>query len=214
MEWIKHVVYWKIRLYDDLQEWKMKLWHQINWKKAYAQLKELQSAAITEHRNGNRKGRLKLQNQIVNSFAARALAVRKVTSNQGAKTPGLDGKQWNTPNKRLEAIEELKWYIENPNQYKATPVKRIYIPKASGTEMRPLGIPTMVDRAMQALYTGTFAIDTIVEETSDPRSYGFRKYKSCQDAITEMRPEGPQWTNQIPRSFSPPSFFPSFLPSF
>ena len=116
---------------------------------------------------------------------ARSIAVRRVATNTGGKTPGVDGVVWGTPTKRYSTIAELREAINYPKRYKASPVKRIYIPKENKTELRPLGIPTMIDRAVQATYH--LALDPIVEEQSDPNSYGFRKYRSTNNAIARLR---------------------------
>lgn len=119
------------------------------------------------------------------SFSACAVAVRRVVTNQGGKTPGIDGVVWNSPEKKFEAIQQVLAITRNPKSYKASPVKRVLIPKPGTSEMRPLGIPTMIDRAVQAVYH--MAIDPVVEVHSDPNSYGFRKYRSTHDAITTLR---------------------------
>jgi RNA-directed DNA polymerase len=96
--------------------------------------------------------------------------VRKVASNSGRNTPGVDGIIWNQPEQKFSAINDLK----DLSKYKATPVKRRYIPKADG-KRRPLGIPTIMDRAVQTLYM--FTIDPIAEETSCLRSYEYRLHR-------------------------------------
>lgn len=105
-----------------------------------------------------------LQHRLTRSFAARAIAVRKVVSNTGKKTPGIDKVIWDSKKIRFQAIGRLK----NLSQYKASPVRRVYIPK-TGNKLRPLGVPTMIDRAVQTLFM--FTIDPIAEETACQRSY-------------------------------------------
>jgi len=100
-----------------------------------------------------------------------------VTENKGKKTPGVDGEVWNTPEKKSQALNELKH-----QGYRPSPLKRVYIPKADGRQ-RPLSIPTMLDRAMQTLYLQ--ALDPIAECQADPNSYGFRSARSTADAIEQ-----------------------------
>lgn len=118
------------------------------------------------------------------SFAARALAVRKVVTNSGGKTPGIDKITLTTPKEYFNLIKELRRIVIDPNNYRAKPLRRVMIPKANGGE-RPLGIPTVVDRAIQALYH--LGVDPAVEAKSDRDSFGFRKERSTHDAIAHFR---------------------------
>ena len=121
-------------------------------------------------------GRVKaLQWILTHSFYAKALAVKRVTSNKGKNTPGIDGVLWKTAKAKMEAVLSLRQH-----GYKAQPLKRIYIPKKNG-KLRPLSIPTMHDRAMQALYK--LALAPVAETTADRNSYGFRENRSCADAV-------------------------------
>jgi RNA-directed DNA polymerase len=101
-----------------------------------------------------------------------------VTENRGKRTPGVDGEVWNTPQKKAQGITRLR-----QRGYRAQPLRRTYIPKKDGKRKRPLGIPTKLDRAMQALYK--LALDPIAETTGDPNSYGFRRERSPADAIAQ-----------------------------
>ncbi len=125
-----------------------------------------------------------LQRRLIMSFEARALAVRKVITNSGGKTAGVDKVILEKPEQYYLALGELKKIVEQPNKYRAKPLRRVYIPKPNG-EQRPLGIPTIMDRILQALYL--MAIDPIVEQKSDPNSFGFRKERSTIDAIVHFR---------------------------
>jgi len=136
----------------------------------------------------------RLQEKLVNSPETAALAVRKVITNSGGGTPGIDQEKWESPEARIEAIALLGEIARNPKIYQAAPVRRVEIPKPGTTEKRPLGIPTLIDRAVQALYHS--AIDPVVECHSDPNSYGFRKYRSAHDAINYLR-------TRLDKAFSP-----------
>jgi RNA-directed DNA polymerase len=152
-------------------------WHTINWQKVYRNVKRLQ-ARIVKATQAKRWGKVKaLQRLLAHSFSGKALAVRRVTENPGKKTPGVDGETWNTPDKKAQAIDELRRH-----GYKPLPLKRVYIPK-SNDRLRPLSLPTMKDRAMQTLYL--LALDPVAETTADPNSYGFRKERSTADAIAQ-----------------------------
>jgi len=118
-----------------------------------------------------------LQRLLTCSFSGKALAVKRVTENQGKRTPGVDGVRWATPAARLKAIGSL-----HRRGYRPLPLRRVYIPKANGKQ-RPLGIPTMKDRAMQALYL--LALEPVAETNGDPNSYGFRRERSTADALQQ-----------------------------
>lgn len=160
-------------------------WHNIDWRKAEKDLKDLQEKIVIATNNDNNKEMYKLQWKLITNFSCRALAIRKVVTNTGGKTPGTDGKVWKGPKDYWQAINRLKEIVESSNEYKAQPVRRVYVPKGNTKEMRPLGIPTILDRAVQAIYC--FALDPVVETKSDPNSFGFRKGRSTHDAITAIR---------------------------
>lgn len=156
-----------------------KNWNKINWKQCYVHLSELQYKILIAYREKDMKLVKIHQHTLTRSFAARALAVRKVVSNKGKNTPGIDKVIWDSKELRFQAIGKLK----DLSRYKANPVRRVYIPK-SGNQLRPLGIPTMIDRAVQTLYM--FAIDPIAEETACQHSYGYRLHRSVKDCATYL----------------------------
>jgi RNA-directed DNA polymerase len=116
-----------------------------------------------------------LQYLLTRSFYAKLLAVKRVTTNKGKKTPGIDGILWKGARVEWRTVFTLK-----RRGYRPQPLRRIYIPKKNGKK-RPLSIPTMYDRAMQALYK--LALAPVAETTADRNSYGFREGRSCADAI-------------------------------
>ena len=125
---------------------KAEAWDQINWSQCERQVKRLQARIVKATRAG-RHGKVKaLQWLLTHSYAAKALAVKRVTENQGKNTPGVDGKTWRTPAAKSKAIKSLQ-----RRGYRPQPLRRVYIPKTNG-KLRPLGIPTMLDRAQQALH--------------------------------------------------------------
>lgn len=152
-------------------------WHSIHWKKAHRNVRRLQTRIVKALREGKKRKVRALQFILTRSFSGRAVAVRRVTENQGKNTPGVDNVVWNNPAKKSQAISELRH-----SGYHPQPLKRAFIPKSDG-RLRPLSIPTMKDRAMQALHL--LALDPIAETTADPNSYGFRKERSTADAIEQ-----------------------------
>jgi len=165
-------------------------WHQIDWNKADQHVRRMQLRIAKATREGKRREVINLQRLLTHSFHARALAVKRVTENRGKATPGVDGLTWSTPKEKFEAILSLK-----RKEYRTLPLRRIYIPKSNGKK-RPLGIPTMRDRAMQALYK--LALEPVAETWADGNSYGFRPERSCADAIEQTfivlgRKDRAQW---------------------
>ena len=150
-------------------------WNQVNWHQAQSQVHRLQmriAKAVQQEKWGKVKA---LQWLLTHSHHAKLLAVKRVSSNAGAKTSGIDNVRWQTPKQKYEAVKSLR-----RRGYKAQALRRIYIPKKNG-KSRPLGIPTMQDRAMQALYL--LALEPVAEIQADKNSYGFRPKRSAADAI-------------------------------
>lgn len=170
-------------------------WYEINWQKANNEVKTIQKQIVEAYLQNNMLLLKKLQWKLIRSFACRALAVRKCVTNSGRKSPGVDGEIWDDHDKRWQAIEKLQLFSQNSKHYKAAPVKRVWIQKENG-ESRALGIPTMIDRAFQAMHL--FATDPIVESQSDHHSYGFRQQRSPHNAIAKIwdllnKENSPRW---------------------
>lgn len=153
------------------------VWNPIDWAKAEKQVRRLQMRIAKAIQQGKRGKAKALQWILTHSFYAKMLAVKRVTTNQGAKTPGIDGNLWKTPGQKRQAVNTLQ-----RKGYHAQPLRRLYIPKKNG-KTRPPGIPTMTDRAMQALHLP--ALQPIAETTADKHSYGFRPARSTADAIEQ-----------------------------
>jgi RNA-directed DNA polymerase len=154
-------------------------WKDINWRKAEKMVFKLQKRIYAASRRGDIKQARKLQKTLLKSWSNKVLAVRRVTQdNQGKKTAGVDGVKSLSPEARLKLARELK--IKG----KSKPTRRVWIPKANG-EKRPLGIPTIYDRALQAVVKA--ALEPEWEALFEPNSYGFRPGRSCQDAIWQIK---------------------------
>jgi RNA-directed DNA polymerase len=165
-------------------------WYAIDWRAINRNVRRLQ-VRIVQATKASRWGRVRaLQRLLTHSYSGKVLAVRRVTENNGKKTPGVDQEIWDTPEKKTQALHALK-----RRGYQSQPLRRVYIPKSDGKTMRPLGIPTMRDRAQQALYL--LALAPVVETTADKNSYGFRQQRSCADAIEQcfkaLRSANTQW---------------------
>ena len=150
-------------------------WKAIDWLTVRCRVRRLQlriAKAIRADKHGKAKA---LSWLLTHSRSAKLLAVKRVTENKGAKTPGVDNKVWRTDKQKYEAAQNLK-----RRGYRPQPLRRLYIPKKNG-KLRPLSIPTLQDRAMQALHA--LALKPIAETVADRNSYGFREGRSCADAI-------------------------------
>lgn len=163
-------------------------WHNIDWQTAHLIVKSLQARIVKAVKAGKWKRVRDLQRLIAHSTSAKVLAIRRVCENTGKRTVGIDGQKWDNAKKKYDAIEIL-----TNKGYKAKAVRRIKIPKQNG-KMRPLGIPTMKDRAMQALHL--LGLDPVSETLADSTSYGFRRARSSADAISKLH-------KLLVRKFSP-----------
>lgn len=153
-------------------------WNTFDWKKAEETVNRLQTRITKATIEGNLNLVKKLQYMLVNNFYCKALAVRKVTNNMGKRTPGIDNELWDTPESKMANVYKL-----NVGNYHAKALKRVYIGKTNDKK-RLLGMPTMYDRAMQALYS--IALEPVAEATGDNDSFGFRKYRNTQDAREQI----------------------------
>ncbi len=152
-------------------------WPNINWAECIRNVRRLQMRIVKATQEGRWNKVKALQRLLTSSFSGKALAVKRVVDNEGGKTAGVDGQVWSTPEARSQAVQNL-----NRRGYNPLPLRRVYIPK-SREKMRPLGIPTMKDRAMQAVHL--LALEPISETTADWNSYGFRPERATQDAIEQ-----------------------------
>ena len=158
----------------------VKGWHDLDWAKIQISVRKTQLKIAQATMAGDWRRVKRLQRLLTHSFYGRCMAVRRVTENRGRKTPGVDGETWGTPPAKLHAAKRLS----EKRGYRPKPLKRVWIPKPGKKEKRPLGIPTMFDRAMQALYLS--ALEPVIESTSDPKSFGFRPDRSTADAMVEI----------------------------
>ncbi len=165
-------------------------WSAIDWQTVKSHVRRLQmriAKAIREKRHGKAKA---LQWLLTHSFYAKLLAVKRTTENRGGKTAGVDGIIWKTSLQKMQAAKSLK-----RRGYHSQPLRRVYIPKKSN-KLRPLGIPVMKCRAMQALHLS--ALEPVAEMLVDKNAYGFRPMRSTADAIEQCfnalsRKRSAQW---------------------
>lgn len=174
-----------------MQTYRKLKWKEIDWKQAELYVNRLQVRIVKAVQADKWRLVKRLQKLITNSFYAKALAVRRVITNKGKNTPGIDGVIWSTDKDKIEAVYNL-----TADSYRARPLMRTYIEKYGKKEKRPLGIPTMTDRAMQGLQL--LALAPIAETTADRVSFGFRRNRGAQDAMEYMfkllsRRTSPEW---------------------
>jgi RNA-directed DNA polymerase len=151
-------------------------WKTLPWKDMEKRVFKLQKRIYQASSRGDVRTVHKLQRLLVNSWSAKCLAVRRVTQdNKGKRTAGIDGKTALRQSERIELVKTLDLKL------KGKPLRRVWIPKPGSEEKRPLGIPTIADRAIQALVT--MALEPEWEAKFEPNSYGFRPGRSCHDAI-------------------------------
>jgi len=165
-------------------------WKTIDWDKAEEIVNNLQSRIASAAKERNWKKVSKLSRLLTRSYYARILAVRKVSTNKGSRTPGVDGILWISSSDKMRAALQLK-----SKGYRSKPLTRKYILKKNG-KLRPLSIPTLYDRAMQTLHA--LALGPVESATSDKTSFGFKPYRSTKDAFAYLniclsKKNAPQW---------------------
>jgi len=154
-----------------------KKWDSIKWPLVENRVYRYQMRIYRASKSGNQKAVRSLQKRLFTSLDAKLLSVRKVTTeNKGRRTVGVDGKLYDTPERKIKLVSKLKL------DGKAKPIRRVEIPKPGRPlEKRPLGIPTVEDRAKQALCR--LALDPEWEAKFEANSYGSRPGRGCHDAI-------------------------------
>src|SRR3990170_177698 len=166
-------------------------WNNIDWKIVEKHVNRLQARIAKAVKDSIWHLVKRLQHLLTHSFYAKLLAIRKVNQNRGKRTAGIDGETWSSPESKMKAALVL-----TDKKYVAKPLKRVYIEKYGSKKKRPLGIPTMYDRAMQSLYA--MALEPIAEASGDRKSFGFRKFRSTHDACQKVfnylcREKSPVW---------------------
>lgn len=154
-------------------------WDSIDWKQVQTDVNRLQTRIAKATVKGDMNKVKRLQYLLTHSFYAKAFVVKKVTSNKGKNTSGVDKKIWSTSASKMKAVLTL-----SDRHYRTKPLRRVYIEKKGKNKKRPLGIPTMYDRAMQTLYALT--LEPVAETTGDNISFGFRKGRSAKDACEQI----------------------------
>lgn len=151
-------------------------WHELPWRKLEKSTFKLQKRIFQASLSDDVLKVRQLQRLLIKSWGAKCIAVRRISQdNQGKKTAGVDGIKNLSPKQRLALVDKISL---SP---KASPVRRVWIPKPGKKEKRPLGIPTMYERAVQSLVK--MALEPEWEARFEPNSYGFRPGRSCHDAV-------------------------------
>ena len=149
-------------------------WQRVNWHKANRMVRNLRQRIFKATQAKDWKKVQSLQKLMLRSYSNTLVSVRRVTQeNQGKRTPGIDGVKITSPEGRGRMVD----YLMTFQPWRAKPAKRVYIPKANGKQ-RPLGIPTVVDRCLQARVKN--ALEPKWEAIFEASSYGFRPGRSCQ----------------------------------
>ena len=157
-------------------------WHAVNWRRADRIVRNLRQRIFRAAQANDRRRVRSLQKLILRCYSNSVLSVRRVTQvNAGKYTPGVDKLVVKTPAARGRLVDQLTTL----QPWRARPVRRVYIPKATdSSRLRPLGIPTVIDRCLQARVTN--ALEPEWEARFEGTSYGFRPGRSCHDAIAKI----------------------------
>jgi RNA-directed DNA polymerase len=156
-------------------------WHEVNWRKANRIVRQLRQRIFKATQNGDIKRVRSLQRLMLRSHSNVLLSVRKATQdNKGKKTAGVDRVLVKTPLQRMKLTNDLAM---NNKDWQPKPTRRVYIPKSNGKN-RPLGIPTIRDRCLQAIVKN--ALEPYWEAKFEGCSYGFRPGRSVHDAIGKI----------------------------
>lgn len=162
----------------NITERRMYDWKAVPWRKRERAVFKLQKRIYRAAQKGDKRKVRRLQGLLTRSWSAKMIAVRQVTQqNRGKKTAGVDGVTALKPSERQPLVRQLRVTKE----VKVNPTRRVWIPKPGRDEKRPLGIPTMYDRALQGVVK--LALEPEWEAVFEPNSYGFRPGRGCHDAI-------------------------------
>src|SRR5215207_9234154 len=156
-------------------------WDAVDWRQVEDDVRRLRQRIFTASQAGDLAKVRNLQKLMLRSRANALASVRRVTEvNAGRGTAGIDGKVVLLPQSKVELAD---WVQHRTGSWEPRPVKRVYIPKAGG-KRRPLGIPVIADRCLQALTLN--ALEPEWEARFEPKSYGFRPGRGCHDAIVAI----------------------------
>lgn len=156
-------------------------WSSVDWRQVGEDVRRLRQRIFAASQAGDLKKVRNLQKLMLRSRANALSSVRRVTEiNAGRETAGVDGKVVLLPQAKAEMAE---WMQHRATPWRPKPVKRVFIPK-TGRKRRPLGIPVVADRCLQALTLN--ALEPEWEARFEPRSYGFRPGRGCHDAIVAI----------------------------